>query len=190
MKNIILIIFIGLMVSSCISIDPNSKNLSKNQLTFTENKSYIFSIVPSYSFKKDKSAIDVLARFFYVYDKDGKYIRITPKFNSQVLIAENLNEKKQVISKQILNLLPYSKENLDNGRESKTLYFNKKYEILKKSSYSVADLGQSWSYYTSIIFLDKDGNLVITQKNTEIALIFLIPLGAKTVSSNIFNKVG
>lgn len=189
MKNIILIVFIGLIVSGCISIDPRSNDLSKNQQRFIEGKSYIFSIAPSYNSEKDSSPIKDLGRYFYLYDKGGKYIRITPKFSSKELIAEILNENKQIIGESNLKLLPYSKENLDNSRESQTLYFNKKYEILKKSSYSVADLGQSWGYYTSFTFLDKDGNLVITEKNTDIGLIFLIPMGGKSVSSNIFNKI-
>ncbi|WP_042111699.1 hypothetical protein [Acinetobacter rudis] len=189
MKNIILIICIGLIVSSCISIDSRSNDLSKNQQRFTEGKSYIFSITPSYNSEKDRSPIEDLGRYFYLYKKGGKYVRITPKFSSQELIAEILNENKKVIDERNLKLLSYLKENLDKSRESKTLYFNDKYEILKKSNYSVADLGQSWGYYTALTFLDQNGNLVITEKTTDLSLIFLIPVGGKTVSSNIFNKV-
>jgi len=189
MKNFIFIIFIGLIISSCVSIDSRSNELSKNQQGFTEGKSYVFAITSSYNSEKDKFPIKDLGRYFYLYEKNGKYIRITPKFSSQELIAEILDENKKVIDEHKLKLLPYFKENLDNSRESKTLYFNNKYEILKKSNSSVADLGQSWMYYTALTFLDKNGNLVITEKTTDFGLIFLIPVGGKSVSSNIFNKV-
>jgi hypothetical protein len=189
MKNIIFIIFIGLIISSCVSIDSRSNELSKNQQRFIEDKSYVFAVTSSYNSEKDKFPIKDLGRYFYLYEKNGKYIRITPKFSSQVLIAEMLDENKKVIDEHKLKLLPYSQENLDKSRESKTLYFNNKYEILKKSNHSVADLGQSWMYYTALTFLDKNGNLVITEKTTDLGLIFLIPVGGKSVSSNIFNKV-
>ena len=189
MNNLIIIIFISVLLSSCITIDSRSNDLSKNKQKFQEDNYYVFSITPSYISKEDKSPINDLGRYFYVFDKNGKYLRIIPKFSSQELIVEILNENKQVISERKLKLLSYSKENLDKSRESKTFYFSNKTEIVKKSKNCVADLGQSCSYYTALIFLDKDGNLVITEKRTDLALIFLIPFGGKSVSSNIFNKI-
>jgi ankyrin repeat protein len=161
MNNLIIIIFISVLLSSCITIDSRSNDLSKNKQKFQEDNYYVFSITPSYISKEDKSPINDLGRYFYAFDKNGKYLRIIPKFSSQELIVEILNENKQVISERKLKLLSYSKENLDKSRESKTFYFSNKTEIVKKSKNCVADLGQSCSYYTALIFLDKDGNLVM-----------------------------
>lgn len=193
MKKIFFIVFISLIISSCINIDPNHSDLSKSQQNFKEDKSYLFSRYSSYStkYKNREYPINDLAQYFYSYDKNAEYVKLTPKFNSNELKIEILNANKKIIQERNFKLLPYSKENLDkNSKSDDTIYYaNNNREIYKKTSSCIADLAQSCSFYTTSIFLDRNENLVIASKTTGVGLIFLIPVAGKSIFIDIFNKI-
>ena len=186
-----MVVLISFTLSGCFrSIDSLSRDISKSQQNLKENTSYTFAISPSYATNAERPSINDLGRYFSLYEQNGKYIRITPKFNSHELIIELLDTNKQKLNEKKFPLQPYSKEFIDKSKFGyKKFYFTTNKEIIKKSTHCVADLGQSCSFHTTQIFLDKDENLVITDKSTDIGLIFLIPVSGKSSYLHIFDRI-